>query len=247
MIQRFFKPVAMLAGWLVAGAASGSDAVPGNDAALTKYQLLESNVAYLRVARVTTALPDAMSSAINASPGRTPLAGTVLDLRYAEGDDSNAVAAVARWFSSRKEPLAILVNSETRGAATTLAAALRADRDGLIFGSPNSAIRPDIAVTVRTNDEKVFFENPYTPTNGVASLDTNNSLPFVDHTSEADLVRARVKDGDPLFPRLSVDEGSARFPSPSPMMPPKPMLRDPVLARALDFIKGLAALGQYRS
>ena len=59
---------------------------------------------------------------------------------------------------------------------------------------------------------------------------TNEFFPFVDHTSEADLVRKRVKDGD--------DDDTA-----TPRLEPsQPVIRDPALARALDLFKALAAL-----
>jgi hypothetical protein len=52
----------------------------------------------------------------------------------------------------------------------------------------------------------------------------------VDHTSEAELVRKRVKDGD------ETDAASPRA------EPPQPVVRDPALARAIDLLKALAAL-----
>ena len=60
---------------------------------------------------------------------------------------------------------------------------------------------------------------------------TNELLAFVDHTSEADLVRKRIKDGE--------DDGEATQPR---VEPPQPVIRDPALARAVDLLKALAAL-----
>jgi hypothetical protein len=57
----------------------------------------------------------------------------------------------------------------------------------------------------------------------------------VDHTSEADLVRAKVKDG-------SQDEDSKTFRARPE--PPRPFIRDPVLARAVDLIEALAIVRQ---
>ena len=64
-----------------------------------------------------------------------------------------------------------------------------------------------------------------------SSRATNNPLPFIDHTTEADLVREKIKDGDE-------DENLP----PRAAEPPKPFIRDPVLARAVDLIKGLAVV-----
>ena len=128
---------------------------------------------------------------------------------------------------------------QTRGAASQLAGLLRNAREGLIFGSATGGqpavvpIQPDIAVKVSLDDERVFMENPYAApaaneTNSPAA--TNNLLPFLDYTSEADLVRLKIKDG----------EGGENPPPPQKAEPPKPFIRDPVLARAVDLIKGLA-------
>ena len=124
---------------------------------------------------------------------------------------------------------------------------MRAAHAGLVFegvsgpagtNSPTTApAQPDIAVSIGAEDERAFMENPYAAlpepgeTNSTAA--TTNLLPFVDHTSEADLVRAKIKDGDELEP-VPVAE---RTP-----VPQKPFIRDPVLARAVDLIKGLAVV-----
>jgi hypothetical protein len=128
-------------------------------------------------------------------------------------------------------------------------------------GSMISRVQPDIAATITTGDERVFFDDPYQMIvmgNTNSSTAGTNFLPYVDHTSEADLVRQRQKDGkavgtsefhardmDLPGPRLNRrlggdgdgDEGSAPSRAAEPQ---KPVIRDPVLARAVDLIKGLA-------
>ena len=64
---------------------------------------------------------------------------------------------------------------------------------------------------------------------------TNNLLAIVDHTSEAELVRKRIKDGD---------EGGD-LPTPR-AEPAQPVIRDPALARAVDLLKALAVLHKPR-
>ena len=206
-----------------------------NDAPV-KSSILENNVAYLRVGEVGKNLAAEIQSAQNSLATTNKIAGTVLDLRFADGDDLAAAKAAADLFAAKKLPLAILVNGETRGAAADLATDLREANDGLIFGN-STEIKPDIAVTVKTADEKLYLENPYATlvqaeTN--SSSETNNFSPFIDHTSEADLVREKIKDGDQ-------DENSA---PPHPVEPQKPFIHDPVLARAVDLIKALAMVRQ---
>jgi hypothetical protein len=216
-------------------------------AALVQAGILESNVAYLRVGHVAASLPDEVSAATRALIATNPIAGTVLDLRYADGDDAAAAAAIASLFAVKKLPLAILVNSETRGVAVKLAIALRNARAGLVFGTVPAAVRPDVAVVESLADEKKFYENPYAApaTNSLAALaGTNNLLLWVDHTTEADLVRAKIKDGEEDEGPVPVD-AYPRFSSPaSPNAAESqaPVIHDPVLARAVDLIKGLAIM-----
>jgi hypothetical protein len=206
------------------------------DDVLAKSVVLENDVAYLRIAEVGKNLPNEIQSAQNALAATNKIAGTILDLRFANGDDLDSEKAVENLLAAKKLPLAILVNGETRGAAATLAADLREAHDGLIFGS-STEVKPDIAVAVKNNDEKKYLENPYaalaqTETN--SSAGTNSFSPFIDHTSEADLVREKIKDGEE-------DEDSM---SPRPTEPQKPFIHDPVLARAVDLIKALAVVRQ---
>lgn len=215
--------------------ARGSLRADTTNTALTKSAVLENDVVYLRVGNVGTNLAEEIQSARNEFAISNKTAGTVLDLRFAGGDDPAAAAATAKLFAGNKSPLAILVNDQTSGAATTLAANLHEERAGLIFGETTAEVKPDIAVAAGTNDEKNYLENPYAPTatNEVTvSSDTNDLMPFVDHTSEAQLVRERRKDGDD-------DESSAPTRRAGP---PQPVIRDPVLARAVDLIKGLAVV-----
>lgn len=216
--------------------------LPHAAAALAKSAVLENDVAYLRVGRVEKNLAEEISAAQSALAATNNTAGTVLDLRFADGDDLDAAKAAADLFAAEKLPLAILVNAKTRDAAEKLAVELRDAHDGLIFGG-SVEIKPDIAVAVKIEDEKRFLENPFgtlaqSETNSAAS--TNSSLyfaSFIDHTTEADLVREKIKDGEQ-------DENSAAERPPEPQ---KPFIRDPVLARAADFIKALAIVRQARA
>jgi len=224
---------AALAGLLTVQSSLRADTT---DTALTKSTVLEGNVAYLRVGQVGKNLADEIRAAQGALAVSNKIAGTVLDLRFADGDDSDPAQATVRLFAVEKLPLAILVNSQTRGTAGAMATDLRSIRAGLIFGDVTAPMQPDIVVATSPEDERAFMENPYAAPSQIdtnAPAATNSLLPFVDHTSEADLVRAKIKDGDQ-------DESSAppaRTDAPQPQV-----IRDPVLARAVDLIKGLAVV-----
>jgi hypothetical protein len=196
-----------------------------------RISLLSDSVLCLRASRV----PDNVTEQVRAATMPNHLDGTVLDLRFANDAATNA----AEYFLHRKSPLVILVNSQTQGGAAALASRLRASAPAVIIGTSNSPVSPDIVVTVTADDERKFQDNPYTtvgllqPPPSTATND--NLLAFVDHTSEADLVRRRIKDGD--------SDGTASTPRAEP---PQPVIQDPALARAVDLVKALAALHSAR-
>ncbi len=133
MTRRFLS---FLAGLL---ALCGSLRADTTNMATFTASVLENDVAYLRVGEVGENLADEIQSAQNILAATNKISGTVLDLRFAGGDDLAAAKAAANLFTAKKLPLAILVNGETRGAALALATTLRAARDGLVFGSTAAA------------------------------------------------------------------------------------------------------------
>lgn len=214
----------------------GEDFTNAPSAALSQSAVLEDNVLYFRLHDVTATIPGDIKSAGHALGATNKIAGTVLDLRFADGDDFAAAKSAAEWFAAKKQPLAILINSNTTGAAESLALKLKMARVGLVFGAPTRDVKPDVAVLLKSDEERAFFEHPY---GNFSRFDTNTPatnrfLSFVDHTSEADLVRARIKDGD--------EDEDANFKPEQQTEKQAVVLKDPVLARAVDLIKGLAVV-----
>jgi len=193
-----------------------------------KISVLDNAVLCVRASQ----LPGTVADAIRAAGVPAHLAGMVLDLRFADGAATNA----ADYFIRKRMPLVVLVNGLTRGPALAVAAQLRADAAAVLIGSTNSpaSLTPDITVAVGAEEEKKFQEDPFLKAAAAPPAEmsaTNELLAFVDHTSEADLVRKRIKDGE--------DDGQATQPR---VEPPQPVIRDPALARAVDLLKALAAL-----
>lgn len=198
-----------------------------------KTAMLENSIFYLCASNVT----DTFASQVQQATPTNKISGTILDLRFADGTDTEANAK-SSW--PQNGPLVVLINGQTRGAAAALAAELRSEHRSLVIGSTNSAgaITPDIGIAVAASDERKFQANPFAqlPANTSATRAGSNAfLPFVDHTSEADLVRKRVKDGE-------LDEDTTARTEPD-----QPVIRDPALARAVDLLKALAILKQTRS
>jgi len=204
-----------------------------------KSSVLESNIIYFQANSAGKDLLAALQSIPAGATNR--IIGIILDLRFAAGTDIGASRSAADVLAGKKLPLAVLVNTQTAGAATALAKDLQESHSALVFGNATAEVKPDVAVSVAATDEKEFLENPYgmaaTNRAPVASAKTNEFLPIIDHTSEADLVRARIKDGEDdsnLQPERLAE-------------PPAPFIRDPVLARGIDFIKGVSILRLSRS
>ncbi len=111
-------------------------------------------------------------------------------------------------------------------------------------------VKPDIQVAVSAADEKVYFGDAYKvlskPTNLLASATSSTNSAAGEPTrpgrrrlTEADLVRERREE-------LNRDPETALLTA-RRVEPEKPMVRDPALARALDLLKGLVIVREFRS
>jgi hypothetical protein len=179
-------------------------------------------------------------------------------------------AAEALVATLREAGTVLSIGSSTVGAAMTFKEFVLKDGERLLIATtpvkvdgkavPAGGLKPDITVAVNADDERAFWENPYgtlAPGTDAAKLATNSFLAFVDHTSEADLVREKRKDGKLFLPappgpvrsptRKNDDDGNSDDDASAPAAEPqKPVLRDPVLARAVDLVKGLAVVRESR-
>ena len=248
----------------------GNHIPPVTNNVADKATVLDHAVLYLRVSRLTDSLANVLADQLRATSlslaATNKMVGTILDLRFASGDAYGSVKDAAGLLAPTKSPLIILVNSATMGAAELLAAELH-DAGALLLGNPTAGLalttedfaltngqhlriattpvqwrgenlpqlQPDILIPVSVEAERGFLANPYGPAippEDAAENATNNLAPLLDHTSEADLVRQKRKDGDS-------DENPE---PPVKTEPAQPVLRDLVLARAVDLVEGLAVV-----
>ena len=193
-----------------------------------------------------------------------PVAGPVVVL--VNGGTSGAAEALVAEL--RTAGAALIIGSPTAGAAMTFKEFALKDGERLLIATtpvkvdgqamPSGGLKPDITVAVNADQERAFWDNPYgTLAQNTAAVPavSNRFLPYIDHTSEADLVRQKQKDGKSLnVPATALgDDGPVRADSqdndgdddsapPRTTEPQKPVLRDPVLARGVDLVKGLAVV-----
>lgn len=114
---------------------------------------------------------------------------------------------------------------------------------------PFSGIKADIEVQVSAEDEAVWYEDAYkalpkpariaSATTNETSLSATNRAPRR-RLNEAELVRMN-KEGQ------SLDREPPFTNEPSRTVESPPVVNDPALARALDLLKGLAVVQQFRS
>jgi hypothetical protein len=191
---------------------------------------------------------DAKSDAIN-----LPVA--VLVNRQTSGA-AEALAGVLR-----QDDDAVILGSNTAGEATideefplTTGQRLRIATATVKLGNGQTlserGLTPDIAVTIAPEDERAYYDDPFRdierPLNlassftggGTNAAATNhNQGPRL---TEADLIRERTErpgldmDYAPLYTDAAASASGGA--------PQKPVVRDPVLGRALDLIKGISAV-----
>jgi hypothetical protein len=280
----------------------GNDSVAESSKALvSKTNLFDGGLAYVRVGHVSEGLGKAVGAACRGLIGTNKLNGVVIDLRNVGGDDYQAAANTADLFVKTEQPLldwgqgmvrsapkdglgvpaTVLVNRQTVGAAEALAAVLREAGAGLVLGGRTAGqamvarefplsggeklriasapihladgsalspqgVKPDIEVNVTPQDERAYMADPFKDlrrTNVLAGgplVSTNNAAGTNRvrraRFNEAELVRER-REGVNGDVELTTGEED----------PEHPTVRDPVLARALDVLKGLTVVRQSRS
>ncbi|MBU6399113.1 MAG: hypothetical protein KGS61_02245 [Verrucomicrobia bacterium] len=107
---------------------------------------------------------------------------------------------------------------------------------------PAEGLKPDIRISVKPDEERLYFADPYrvltnpAPVLFASSTVTNADTEPVHRINEAELVR-RQKEGQNL------DDAPEEVPGPGPDAA-RPVVQDPTLSRALDLLKGLAVVQQ---
>ncbi len=274
-------------------ASAGGQSADSNSAPLAQARVFDRSFAYIRVASVNSKLPGAFRDAYRVinQTNSGKIKGIVLDLRFADGDDYQAAAMTADCFLNSDQPLldwqqgsaraskktdaiqapvAILINSQTTGAAETVAAALREAGVGLILGSTTAGqanVYKDFPLSngdkLRVAVAGVIVGVGKALTNGVApDIAVDTSLqdekaylqdPYKDlHPAElaqADAGTNASAEPRPRFNEAELvrehksgqDEGNQSDDAAPVRAAPLPhVVADPTLARALDLLKGLA-------
>jgi hypothetical protein len=181
----------------------------------------------------------------------------VVLVNHQTADAAEALAAVLR-----DDAQAVILGSTTAGEATIgrnyplkNGQYLRIATAAVKLGSGDtlsaSGLKPDIQISVKPDDEKAYYADPFKTISSSAdpadaadaSAQSTNRVSHP-HLTEADLIRERKeRPGMELEygePAAGEEDGASNAAD-------KPMVRDPVLARALDLVKGISAIRQPRA
>jgi len=267
---------------------------------LARAEVVDPAIGYVRLADVVDATVPAIDAELRKFAAEK-VEGYVLDLRFADGTNYAAAAAVAGRFLTDGQPLfavksatagpvefraappaeeaspeltaaplMVLVNAQTRGSAEAVAAALQAQERGIVIGAATAGsaaawedvpwpdgrvlrvatakvvlpakdgtwgasvfprgVTPDIPVKIDPQVEREVILNAATNLTLTASLQPRYKKKGL---SEADLVKAFRGEAVDL-PAAKKDKGEAD----EELQP----VKDVVLQRAVDVLKGIRAL-----
>lgn len=263
-----------------------SDAPP-----IVRKERFDNGALYVLVGQVSPGLAPQLKAALLDTNWTAGAAGMVIDLRFAVGNEFDAAGRAAALFADRdgevlswgdgsvrvtgpepawKQPVAVLVNGSTKGAAEAFAAALRTEAGALLIGRASagraavfrdlpldngsklrlpvarvrtgdgkeisaSGLQPDITVNVSPEQDRAYLADPYTlvSSSGQTLSSTNGSASTLivrRRVNEAELVRAQREGTVPGDTRADTAADAVRI------------VRDPVLGRGLDLVRGLSIL-----
>jgi hypothetical protein len=260
--------------------------------AVVEKRVIDPGCLYVRVGRVSLGLAPQLAAVLRDTNLVTGSRGLVLDLRFAGGVDYAAAANAADLLVSEEvplldwgegvmkstveaegwtQPVVVLVNRETRGAAEALAAVLRAQSVGLVIGNPTAgtaAVFREVPLAdgrrlrlasarIRMGDGVVLGKEGVQPDIAVrVSVEQERAYMVDPYTlirpgsaqptetnqlMSSVTVRRRVTEADLVRQRRSATEGLALTNAVGAKVE-APVIRDPTLGRALDLLKGLAVL-----
>ncbi len=171
-------------------------------------------------------------------------------------DTAGAAEALAGMLRHRN--VALIVGTNTAGAASkTKLLPLKGGRHLRVAVAPlkvadgaelsRTGVKPDIYVSVAPGDERAWFADPFRqltppgtnqPSADLASAETNRAPRR--RINEAELVRMS-RDGQNIEREPTATSGSMTA------EPAAPAIQDAALARAVDVLKGLAIVQQFRA
>jgi hypothetical protein len=224
-VEGFLNQLESRAGLVSRG--SGEAETP-QAAALGKTAVYEGAYAYLRVAHVGAGLGQELGSTHQRLSSTNRLAGVILDLRYAGGQDYAAAAEAADQFTSIEQPLLswesitarstqmfsidlpviVLINRQTSGAAEALAAVLREAAGGVIIGEPSAGLAYVFKEMVLSDGRRLRIASGSVQAGKGATLSGAGLVPDIRIAVDPEQEKVHFEDPYKASPRLGEAKGT---------------------------------------
>lgn len=248
ILTEFQSQLELVSARSVSSAASESPA-------LTRYY--ESSIGYIAAPLLDDSASKILREAYRRLKSENILRGLVLDLRHVSGNNYRQVTKIAGFFAKTETPLldwgdgirfsepqslqvevplVVAIDQTTRGAAEALAAVVRSAKLGLLVGrATEGQARSYKLIPLKTGHQLKIAA-------GQVRLADNAAL-----GSEGVLPDILVKASSGLAPASAsetADEVSSEENTDPTGMPLPPPADDPILARALELLKGIGIVEQ---
>lgn len=227
-------------------ASSAANASP----ALTRYY--ESSIGYIAAPLLDDSAAKILSEAYRRLKSENILRGLVLDLRHVSGNNYQQVTKIAGLFTQTETPLldwgdgirfsepqslqvevplVVAIDQTTRGAAEALAAVVRSAKLGILVGrATEGQARSYKLIPLKTGHQLKIASGQVRLADDTA-LGSEGILPDIAVKSSSGLASSSASE-----PPAEVSSEKKEAPTGMPLPPPA---EDPILARALELLKGI--------
>ena len=231
---------------------SASSASPAGNAspALTRYY--ESSIGYIAAPLLDDSASEILKEAYNRLKSENILRGLVLDLRHVSGNNYREVTKIAGFFTQAETPLldwgngirfsepqalqvevplVVAIDQTTRGAAEALAAVVRSAKLGILVGrATEGQARSYKLIPLKTGHQLKVAAGRIRLADDSA-LGSEGVLPDISVRASSGLASSSASET-----AADVSHGKNADPTGMPLPPPA---EDPILARALELLKGI--------
>lgn len=235
-------------------ARSASSAANGSPA-LTRYY--ESSIGYIAAPLLDDSASKILREAYRRLKSENILRGLVLDLRHVSGNDYRQVTKIAGLFTQTETPLldwgdgirfsepqplqvevplVVAIDQTTRGAAEALAAVVRSAKLGILVGrATDGQARSYKLIPLKTGHQLKIAAGQVRLANDTA-LGSEGVLPDIPVQVSSGLASSPASEtADEVSSEENEDPTGMPLPTPAD---------DPILARALELLKGIGIVEQ---
>lgn len=217
--------------------------------ALTRYY--ESSIGYIAAPLLDDSATEILREAYSRLKSENILRGLVLDLRHVSGNNYQQVTKIAGFFTQAETPLldwgdgirfsepqalqvevplVVAIDQTTRGAAEALAAVVRSAKLGILVGRATEGQASSYKLIPLKTGHQLKIADGQVRLADNTTLGSEGVLPDISVKVSSGLASSASETADDVSNVKSAD------PTGMPLPPPAD---DPILARALELLKGI--------